>query len=131
MKGELLATCSLPSELLTGVGRLILFLLQVMRAPLSGRSRNFGFCRFANEQERDRALVEMNSHEICGRPVRVSLATARKTQSTVSLDVPTQGMSWYLTLLCAANFKIGEMMLRVLTVQIHIEYEGTVCVLGI
>lgn len=63
---------------------------KVMRAPLSGRSRNFGFCRFANEQERDRALVEMNSHEICGRPVRVSLATARKTQSSVSLDVPTQ-----------------------------------------
>lgn len=65
--------------------------LQVMRAPLSGRSRNFGFCRFANEQERDRALVEMNAHEICGRPVRVSLATARKTQTSVSLDVPTPG----------------------------------------
>ena len=52
-----------------------------MRAPLSGRSRNFGFCRFGDEAERDQALVEMSGHEICGRPVRVSLATAKKTQS--------------------------------------------------
>ena len=53
-----------------------------MRAPLSGKSRNFGFCRFASEQERDRALVQMNGNlQICGKPVRVSLATAKKTVS--------------------------------------------------
>lgn len=56
-------------------------MMQVMRAPLSGRSRNFGFVRFGNETERDQALLEMNGTEICGRPVRVSLATAKKTQT--------------------------------------------------
>ena len=66
---------------------------QVMRAPLSGRSRNFGFCRFSNEQERDRALVEMNGHEISGRPVRVSLATAKKTQTGLpALGPPPTGL---------------------------------------
>ena len=66
---------------------------QVMRAPLSGRSRNFGFCRFSNEQERDRALVEMNGHEISGRPVRVSLATAKKTQTGLpALGTPPAGL---------------------------------------
>lgn len=63
-----------------------------MRAPLSGRSRNFGFCRFANQQERDRALVEMNGHVICDRPVRVSLATAKKIQPEgLALDAPPAG----------------------------------------
>lgn len=52
-----------------------------MRAPLSGRSRNFGFVRFGVEAERDQALQQMNGTEIFGRPVRVSLATAKKTQT--------------------------------------------------
>lgn len=63
---------------------------KVMRAPLTGKSRNFGFCRFGSEQERDRALIEMQGQEIGGRPVRVSLATAKKMQTGAGLPALQQ-----------------------------------------
>ncbi|KAK9813166.1 hypothetical protein WJX72_010040 [[Myrmecia] bisecta] len=52
---------------------------KVITDPLSGRSKGYGFVRFGSEPERDRALTEMNGHFISQRPIRVSLATAKKT----------------------------------------------------
>jgi hypothetical protein len=37
--------------------------------------------RFGSEAERDRALGEMSGHFISNRPIRVSLATAKKSSS--------------------------------------------------
>lgn len=53
--------------------------LQVITDPLTGRSKGYGFVRFGIEAERDRALGEMMGHLISNRPIRVSIATAKKT----------------------------------------------------
>jgi RNA recognition motif-containing protein len=54
---------------------------KVITDPMTGRSKGFGFCRFGDEGERDRAIVEMAGHFINNRPIRVSTATARKAPS--------------------------------------------------
>ncbi|KAK6459727.1 negative growth regulatory protein [Scheffersomyces xylosifermentans] len=51
--------------------------VRVMTDPVSGKSRCFGFVRFTDESERQRALVEMNGVWFGGRPLRVALATPR------------------------------------------------------
>ncbi|GLI69510.1 hypothetical protein VaNZ11_014145 [Volvox africanus] len=51
---------------------------KVMTDPMTGRSKGFGFVRFGLEAERDRAVVDMNGVFISSRPVRVSIATARR-----------------------------------------------------
>lgn len=52
--------------------------LQVITDPLTGRSKGYGFVRFGSEAERDRALGDMMGHLISNRPIRVSIATAKK-----------------------------------------------------
>lgn len=54
--------------------------VQVIVDPATGRSKGYGFVRFANEAERDKSL-EMQGYTLCNRPVRVSLATARRSPS--------------------------------------------------
>lgn len=54
---------------------------QVITDPLTGRSKGYGFVRFGNEAERDRSLTEMSGHIINSRPIRVSIATAKKSQT--------------------------------------------------
>lgn len=56
---------------------------QVITDPISSRSKGYGFVRFGNEGERDRALSEMAGHIISNRPVRVSIATAKKSAPAV------------------------------------------------
>lgn len=51
--------------------------VRVMTDPITGKSRCFGFVRFTDEQERQRALTEMNGAWFGGRPLRVALATSR------------------------------------------------------
>ncbi|GBF93874.1 hypothetical protein Rsub_06873 [Raphidocelis subcapitata] len=50
---------------------------KVITDPATGRSKGYGFVRFSSEAERDRAL-EMQGFNLSGRPIRVSLATARR-----------------------------------------------------
>ncbi|KAI8470821.1 MAG: hypothetical protein J3K34DRAFT_508565 [Monoraphidium minutum] len=50
---------------------------KVITDPSTGRSKGYGFVRFTSEPERDRAL-EMQGFNLGGRPIRVSLATARR-----------------------------------------------------
>ena len=49
-----------------------------MTDPNTGRSKGFGFVRFGDEGERDRALVEMNGVPCGSRVMRISLAIPRK-----------------------------------------------------
>lgn len=58
--------------------------VQVITDAGSGRSKGYGFVRFASEQERDKALTEMNGHFLSNRPIRVSLATAKKNANTTT-----------------------------------------------
>ncbi|CAL8466292.1 g5828 [Coccomyxa elongata] len=61
---------------------------KVITDPLTGRSKGYGFVRFGNEAERDRSLTEMSGHVINSRPIRVSIATAKKSQ-TAALGTPS------------------------------------------
>ena len=63
--------------------------MQVITDPLTGRSKGYGFVRFGNEAERDRSLTEMSGHIINSRPIRVSVATAKKSQSSAVVRDPT------------------------------------------
>ena len=51
---------------------------RVVTDPNTGRSKGFGFVRFGDEGERDRALVEMNGVPCGSRVMRISLAIPRK-----------------------------------------------------
>lgn len=53
--------------------------VRVMTDPITGKSRCFGFVRFTDEQERERALTEMNGAWFGGRPLRVALASSRNS----------------------------------------------------
>ena len=56
---------------------------QVIADSVSNRSKGYGFVRFGSEQERDMALGQMNGIHINNRPIRVSLATAKKNPGQV------------------------------------------------
>lgn len=65
--------------------------VRVMTDPVSGKLRCFGFVRFTDELERERALVEMNGAWFGGRPLRVALAAPRNGHSFRKLpDNPIQ-----------------------------------------
>jgi len=51
---------------------------KVITDAATGRSKGYGFVRFSAENERNIALMEMNGHFLSHRPIRVSLATAKK-----------------------------------------------------
>lgn len=53
---------------------------KVIVDPATGRSKGYGFVRFASEAERDRSL-ELQGLTLSNRPIRVSLATARRSPS--------------------------------------------------
>eukprot|EP00850_Spirogloea_muscicola_P016853 SM000140S00602 [mRNA] locus=s140:170562:173228:- [translate_table: standard] len=55
----------------------------------TGRSKGYGFVRFGAEEERDRALAEMNGQFCSNRPMRISVATPKKT-STVAGSMPSR-----------------------------------------
>ena len=68
-------------------------LVQVITDPITARSKGYGFVRFGSESERDRALSEMAGHIISNRPVRVSIATAKKSPALAAAGVSPAGVS--------------------------------------
>lgn len=55
---------------------------KVVTDPSTGRSKGYGFVKFADEAERNRAMSEMNGVYCSTRPMRISAATPKKTSST-------------------------------------------------
>lgn len=55
---------------------------KVVTDPSTGRSKGYGFVKFADEAERNRAMGEMNGVYISTRAMRISAATPKKTSST-------------------------------------------------
>lgn len=49
----------------------------IMRTPQNGRSRGFGFVRFASEEEAAAAIRTMNGVDVEGRQIKVSDARVR------------------------------------------------------
>lgn len=52
---------------------------KVVTDPNTGRSKGYGFVKFADEMERNRAMTEMNGVYCSTRPMRISAATPKKT----------------------------------------------------
>lgn len=66
---------------------------KIMLDPVTGVSRGYGFVRFTEESDQQRALIEMHGLYCLSRPMRISPATAKHKgqQSTVStFAVPSQ-----------------------------------------
>ncbi|XP_071915026.1 polyadenylate-binding protein RBP47B'-like isoform X1 [Coffea arabica] len=55
---------------------------KVVTDPSTGRSKGYGFVKFADETERNRAMTEMNGAYCSTRPMRISAATPKKTSAT-------------------------------------------------
>ncbi|XP_044483823.1 polyadenylate-binding protein RBP47B' [Mangifera indica] len=51
---------------------------KVVTDPNTGRSKGYGFVKFLDENERNRAMTEMNGVFCSTRPMRISAATPRK-----------------------------------------------------
>ncbi|KAK1312961.1 Polyadenylate-binding protein RBP47B' [Acorus calamus] len=52
---------------------------KVVTDPTTGRSKGYGFVKFSDEMERNRAMTEMNGVYCSTRPMRISAATPKKT----------------------------------------------------
>lgn len=52
---------------------------KVVTDPNTGRSKGYGFVKFGDEMERNRAMTEMNGVYCSTRPMRISAATPKKT----------------------------------------------------
>ncbi|XP_028757148.1 polyadenylate-binding protein RBP47B' [Neltuma alba] len=52
---------------------------KVVTDPNTGRSKGYGFVKFSDETERNRAMSEMNGVYCSSRPMRISAATPKKT----------------------------------------------------
>ncbi|KAI4304825.1 hypothetical protein MLD38_040290 [Melastoma candidum] len=52
---------------------------KVVTDPSTGRSKGYGFVKFSDENERNRAMNEMNGAYCSTRPMRISAATPKKT----------------------------------------------------
>jgi RNA recognition motif-containing protein len=50
---------------------------KIMTDPISGRSRGYGFVRFSEQQDQERALTEMQGVYCGNRPIRISTATTK------------------------------------------------------
>jgi RNA recognition motif-containing protein len=50
----------------------------IIKDKMSGRSKGFGFVTFANEEDADKAMEELNGHELNGRALVVNEARARE-----------------------------------------------------
>lgn len=56
---------------------------KVVTDPNTGRSKGYGFVKFIDEMERNRAMVEMNGVYCSTRPMRISAAAPKKTATGV------------------------------------------------
>ena len=54
---------------------------KIMTDPISGMSRGYGFVRFSDQQDQDRALTEMQGVYCGNRPMRISTATPKTNKS--------------------------------------------------
>ena len=57
----------------------------------TGRSKGYGFVKFADEMERNRAMSEMNGMYCSTRPMRISAATPKKTTAFPAQYVAPKG----------------------------------------
>lgn len=64
---------------------------KIMTDPISGMSRGYGFVRFADEADQQRALTEMQGVYCGNRPMRISTATPKNKSGGGPGGFPQQG----------------------------------------
>ncbi|CAG8536206.1 10573_t:CDS:2 [Paraglomus occultum] len=64
---------------------------KIMTDPMTGMSRGYGFVRFADESEQQRALVEMQGLYCGNRPMRISTATPKNKGATNPMQTTATG----------------------------------------
>lgn len=65
---------------------------KIMTDPLSGMSRGYGFVRFSEEQDQQRALSEMQGVYCGNRPMRISTATPKNKGGNMGPGMPGMNM---------------------------------------
>ncbi|KAG5517568.1 hypothetical protein RHGRI_038087 [Rhododendron griersonianum] len=75
---------------------------KVVTDPNTGRSKGYGFVKFADETERNRAMTEMNGVYCSTRPMRISAATPKKTTG-FQQQYPATRVITYKDQLCAKS----------------------------
>ncbi|KAH7434497.1 hypothetical protein KP509_06G020000 [Ceratopteris richardii] len=60
---------------------------KVVMDAISQRSKGYGFVRFGDESEKNRAMTEMNGVYCSSRPMRISTATPRKAMATLQQTI--------------------------------------------
>lgn len=68
---------------------------KVVTDPNTGRSKGYGFVKFADEAEKNRAMTEMNGVYCSTRPMRISAATPKKTTG-VQIQYPAARGNVYI-----------------------------------
>lgn len=73
---------------------------KVVTDPSTGRSKGYGFVKFGDESERNRAMTEMNGVYCSTRPMRISAATPKKTTVGAQQQYPVAkgeifSFGWY------------------------------------
>ncbi|XP_078428618.1 polyadenylate-binding protein RBP45-like [Wolffia australiana] len=66
---------------------------KVVTDRATGRSKGYGFVRFGDVNEQNRALTEMNGVFLSTRPMRIGSATTKKTGGAVSFPTAQSGPS--------------------------------------
>ena len=71
---------------------------KVVMDPGTGQSKQYGFVKFGDEREQQRAMMEMQGVICGGRPIRVSAATQkyRSSYNSIQLATPTLVSSAYV-----------------------------------
>ncbi|CAK9195246.1 unnamed protein product [Sphagnum troendelagicum] len=62
---------------------------KVVTDAITGRSKGYGFVRFGDEAERNRAMTEMNGVYCSSRPMRISAATPKKALGPTQQSIPS------------------------------------------
>lgn len=70
---------------------------KVVTDPNTGRSKGYGFVKFLDENERNRAMTEMNGVFCSTRPMRISAATPKKTTGFQQPYAATKGHILFFT----------------------------------
>lgn len=63
---------------------------KIMTDAMSGQSRGYGFVRFSDENDQQRALVEMQGVYCGNRPMRISTATPKNRFVLLASTPPTR-----------------------------------------
>ena len=85
---------------------------RVVTDPSTGRSKGFGFVRFSQEDERDKALTEMNGVRCGSRAMRISQAIPRKPVPPGSREDPVEPVECATVFVGGLDASVNETNLR-------------------